>query len=376
MKDSVKEKTDEELLDHYLLASGDRLTNLGVLCLGAQRDRARLGTAPIIQFIKYDELGQKVNKIAWDDYSLSPMELVEDVWRTVPDFRERYELPDGLFRQHLPVYDEIVVRELLVNALVHRPYTQHGDIFLNLHPDRLEVVNPGLLPMGVTPNNVLHVTVRRNEHLARVFHDLKLMEREGSGFDRIYEVLLSQGRPIPEVREGMDRVEVTVRRRIIRPQVIDFIARVDQAYQLTRRERITLGLLAQHDALTGRNLARILELPSAEALRSWLGRLLLWELVQSRGRTQGTQYFIAPETLKRMDFPVRTTLGRIEPHRLRALIVEDLTRYPGSAIGEIHRRIGVEILHKQVKRTLDELVKEGQVSFDGEKRGRRYRLRT
>lgn len=60
-------------------------------------------------------------------------------------------MPDGLYRQSVPAFDEIVVRELLVNALVHRPYTQRGDIFLNLYPDRLEVVNPGLLPLGITP---------------------------------------------------------------------------------------------------------------------------------------------------------------------------------------------------------------------------------
>lgn len=35
-----------------------------------------------------------------------------------PDFRERYELPDGLYHQNVPAFDEIVVRELLVNALV------------------------------------------------------------------------------------------------------------------------------------------------------------------------------------------------------------------------------------------------------------------
>jgi ATP-dependent DNA helicase RecG len=197
VKSSVKEKTLEELLDHYLLADGDFLTNLGVLCIGAQSGRAKLGSSPVIQFIKFDETGQKVNKIVWDDHTLSPMELVSALWHEVPDFRERYELPDGLFRQHVPAFDEVVVRELLVNALVHRPYTQRGDIFLNLHPDRLEITNPGQLPLGVTPQNVLHTTVRRNEHLARLFHDLKLMEREGSGFDRVYEVLLSQGRPAP-----------------------------------------------------------------------------------------------------------------------------------------------------------------------------------
>ncbi|NQY84196.1 MAG: putative DNA binding domain-containing protein, partial [Alcanivorax sp.] len=123
VKPSVKEKSTAEILAHYLLTRDCLLTNLGILYVGKQVHRAQLASAPVIQFIKYDQHGQKVNKITWDDHSLSPMELVEAVWRDVSDFRERYELPDGLYRQHVPAFDEIVVRELLVNALVHRPYT-------------------------------------------------------------------------------------------------------------------------------------------------------------------------------------------------------------------------------------------------------------
>ena len=372
VKASVKEKSDDELLDHYQLAQGHDLTNLGVLCLGRQHHRAQMTTAPVIQFIKYDERGQKVNKLVWDDHTQSPMEMIEAVWLEVPDFRERYELPDGLYRQNVPAFDEIVVRELLVNALVHRPYTQRGDIFLNLHPDRLEVVNPGPLPLGVTPQNVLHTTVRRNEHLARLFHDLKLMEREGSGFDKIFEVLLSQGRPAPELIETHDRVQVTVRRRILKPAVIDFIAKADQTYQLTQRERIALGLLAQHDALTARELAATLELPSVEELQPWLKRLLGWHLVQSAGRTQATRYFVDPGLLRSLKFSGETTLKRIEPHRLAALVLEDLQRYPESAISDIHRRIGGEIHPKQVKRALEDLIARGAVRFEGNNRWRRY----
>jgi ATP-dependent DNA helicase RecG len=372
VKSSVKEKNDEELLDHYQLAQGDTLTNLGVLCLGRQWHRAQLTTSPVIQFIKYDEQGQKVNKLVWDDHTQSPMELIEAVWEEVPDFRERYELPDGLYRQNVPAFDEIVVRELLVNALVHRPYTQRGDIFLNLHPDRLEMVNPGPLPLGVTPQNVLHTTVRRNEHLARLFHDLKLMEREGSGYDKIFEVLLSQGRPAPELIETHDRVQVTVRRRILKPEVIDFIAKADQTYQLTQRERIALGLLAQHDALTARELAATLELSSVDALKPWLKRLLDWQLLQSAGRTQATRYFVDPSLLRTLNFTGETTLKRIEPHRLAALVLEDLKRYPESAIGDIRQRIGGEIHPKQVKRALEELIEHGAVRFEGDNRWRRY----
>lgn len=374
VKASVKEKSDDELLDHYQLAQGRTLTNLGVLCLGRQHQRAQLTTAPVIQFIKYDELGQKVNKLVWDDHTQSPMELIEAVWQEVPDFRERYELPDGLYRQNVPAFDEIVVRELLVNALVHRPYTQRGDIFLNLHPDRLEVVNPGPLPLGVTPQNVLHTTVRRNEHLARLFHDLKLMEREGSGFDKIFEVLLSQGRPMPELIETHDRVQVTVRRRILKPEVIDFIAKADQTYQLTQRERIALGLLAQHDALTARELASMLELPGVEALQLWLKRVLDWQLVQSAGRTQATRYFVDPGLLHSLQFTGETTLKRIEPHRLAALIVEDVGRYPDTRIGNIHQRIGLEIPRSRVRRAVEQLVKEGNLIQEGVRSGTRYRL--
>jgi ATP-dependent DNA helicase RecG len=318
------------------------------------------------------EDGQKVNKIVWDDHTLNPMELIEAVWLSVPDFRERYELPDGLYRQNVPAFDEVVVRELLVNALVHRPYTQRGDIFLNLWPDRLEVVNPGPLPLGVTPQNVLHTTVRRNEHLARLFHDLKLMEREGSGFDRIFEVLLSQGRAAPELIETHDRVQVTVRRTILKPEVIDFIAKADQTYQLTQRERMALGLLAQHDAMTARELAAALELTSTEALQPWIKRLVGWGLIHSAGRTQATRYFVDADLLRNLDFAGKTTLIRIEPHRLAALILEDLKRYPESAISDIRQRIGAETHPRQVKRALDDLVDKGDVRFEGNRRWRRY----
>lgn len=372
VKTSVKEKNNDELLRHYQLTHQAYLTNLGVLCLGTQFHRAQLMSAPVVQFIKYDEQGQKVNKLVWDDQTLNPMELIEAIWQEVPDFRERYELPDGLYRQNVPAFDEIVVRELLVNALVHRPYTQRGDIFLNLHPDRLEIVNPGPLPLGVTPQNVLHTTVRRNDHLARLFHDLKLMEREGSGYDKVFEVLLSQGRPAPELLELHDRVQVTIRRRILKPEVIDFIAKADQTYQLTQRERITLGLLAQHDALTARELAAQLELSSLDALQPWLKRLLDWQLVLNIGRTQATRYFIDPNLLRSLNFAGETTLKRIEPHRLSALILEDLQRYPKSSISEVRLRIGGEIHPMQVKRALDDLIHRGDVRFEGSNRWRRY----
>lgn len=146
----VKFKNDEEILEHYLLIIGEFLTNLGVLWIGRREDRVTLSYAPAIQFIKYDAQGIKVNKITWDDYFRNPFELIEAVWNEVPDWKEYFEIPDGMFRRKVQHYPEKVIRELLANAIVHRPYTQRGDIFINLYPDRLEFHNPGLFPLGVT----------------------------------------------------------------------------------------------------------------------------------------------------------------------------------------------------------------------------------
>lgn len=374
VKPSVREKTDDELLEHYCLSSGYRLTNLGVLLVGTTADRAQLGTAPVVQAIKYDERSVKIAKHVWDDFSLSPIELVDAVWQDVPDFRESYELPDGLLRSSVPAYEEAVVRELLVNALVHRPYTQRGDIFLNLHPDRLEVVNAGRLPLGVTPRNILHASRRRNDGLARVFHDMKLMEREGSGFDLLYDRLLTSGRAVPTVSEGDDSVQVTVPRRVVHPGVIRLMADADQQHQLTQRDRIVLSILGQAEAMSATELAEILELSGPSDLRPWISRLEDLGLVGQTGRTRATKYFVSPSLLRSAGLDDQTTLQRIHPHRLRALILEDLGRFPDSGRADIHRRIGPEINPKTITRTLNELIAEGIVVAEKERRWRTYRL--
>lgn len=237
----VKGKDEEELLDYYLFTDGTYLTNLGILWVGKRFNRAKLQFAPAIQFIKFDENGEKVNKILWDDYTLNPKELIQAIWEQIPDWKEGIEITDGIFRKKISNYDELVVRELLANALVHRPYTVRGDVFINLFPDRLEIHNPGPFPIGVTEHNILHQSVQRNPHLAKVFYDLKLMEKEGSGYDQIFKTLLSSGKPIPEPKGYSDRVSVTIRKRIVNQEIIKFIERANQEYQLNTKELIKVG---------------------------------------------------------------------------------------------------------------------------------------
>lgn len=368
----VKEKSPQELLEHYLMVSGEYLTNLGVLWIGKREQRARLLYAPSIQFIKYDENDQKVNKILWDDYSKNPKELIQAIMEEIPDWKEGIEIADGIFRKNISNYEEPVIRELIANALVHRPYSIRGDIFINLYPDRLEVHNPGLLPLGVTPQNILHKSIQRNPHLAKLFYDLKLMEKEGSGYDKIYETLLSNGKPLPEPSEEFDRVKVTIRKRIVNKHVIQFIEKVNAEFQLRSKEIISLGLIAQHTALTAIEFSKLLGLTEKDDARAWLGRLLEFELIKAKGKTKGTEYFVEPSVLRKHEFKGLTDLKNIPSHRLEALIIEDISRYKMSSISEIHQRIGKEIPLRTLRYQINQLVEKGELSKEGEKKGTRY----
>jgi len=370
----IKEKSDDEILDYYFIKRGDLLTNLGILWIGKRQDRARLLYPPAIQVIRYNEAEEKVWKLNLDDYQDNPKELLERVLSEVPDWQESAEISDGIFRKNIPFFPLEVVRELTANALVHRSYATRGDIFINIFKDRLEIHSPGRLPFGVTPANILSQSVRRNEHLSKVFYDLGLMEKEGSGFDLIYARLLSSGKPIPIVKDVDDRVTVIIQKQFISQQVVQLMDKASQEFQLRQKEIISLGLIAQHESLSALEVSSLLNQNDEQGLRNWLGRLTDFELLLTKGKTKGTQYFVNPEYLRKLNFKGKTTLKNIEDYRLEELIYKDIENYPNSAFGDIHQRIGEEINKHKIRRVLKEMVDNKRIFYAGERKWRRYAI--
>lgn len=240
----IKEMSPQEITDHYFITQNGYLTNLGILWLGKRQDRAVLHYPPAVQFIKFDEQENKVAKKVWDDHTLNPKELISSILKEIPEWNEFVEIADGIFRKNIYNYEPEVIRELVANAFAHRNYTMRGDIFINLYHNRLEIHSPGLLPLGVTPENILTKSVQRNALLAKLFYDLKLMEKEGSGYDKVYELCLGNGKQIPTVIEGDDRVTVILKKQIESKAILKLMDKASKDLQLKQKEVIALGMIA------------------------------------------------------------------------------------------------------------------------------------
>ncbi|MBR6068882.1 MAG: putative DNA binding domain-containing protein [Bacteroidales bacterium] len=370
----VKEKNEEEMLAYYqMIDDNGKLTNLGVLWIGKPEQRARLLYSPIIQYIKYDSEENKVLKYVWDDYRFNPQELLEDIWQTVPDWKESNEISDGLWRKNIPAYDEKVVRELLCNALVHRPYTTRGDIFIKLYPDRMEVTNPGLLPLGVTTSNILQKTVKRNPHLTKVFYDLHLMEAEGSGYDLIYEMQLSAGKQVPVVVEGDDYVEVTVSRRIISKEISRIYDYLAYNFKVSQKGIIALGIILQKGNVSAMELSKELQLGDSDRLRSYTMPLMENNIVLTTGKGKGTQYKVNPKFVSEAKIQSKTSLKTLEPYALKALVKEDLRFHPESSIAEIGSRLP-DVNRKDLEEMVRKMASAGEITTIGGRKYRKYAL--
>ena len=91
------------------------------------------------------------------------------------------------------------IRELIINAMVHRSYLDHGTIQVAVYDNRLEITSPGKLPMGQTMERMKEGYSKiRNKALAHAFAYMNLIEHWGSGIPRIIDKVKASGLQEPE----------------------------------------------------------------------------------------------------------------------------------------------------------------------------------
>ena len=115
-------------------------------------------------------------------------------------------------RTDLWTYPVVAVREAIMNAIVHADYAQRGaPIRVALFDDRLEIENPGLLPFGLTIEDLRKgISKLRNRVIGRVFQELGLIEHWGSGIQRMTAACRDRGLDAPKLEEIGTHFRVTL----------------------------------------------------------------------------------------------------------------------------------------------------------------------
>lgn len=372
VSDFIKTKTDEEILEHYrMLDENGYLTNLGVLWLGTPTQRSRISYPLTFQYLVYNDKGEKIREKKYHFHQYNPMELVLDIEKEAVELTYTTELSNGLFRDTVRQYPKEVIRELLINAIAHKRYTNSGDIFLEVYPDRIVFTNPGGLPLGVSANNILHERQRRNPHLIQTLHDLKLMEGEGSGYDLVYEKLSLDAKPFPEIESDYSKMSVTVYSSIIDEEALGVMDYINKHFQLSQKEMICLGVIATHKKILSTELSTFLQLSQDEKLKYWLGTLLETNIVITRGKKKGTEYLLNPELFSQSKLDLKPSLKTIEPYMLEALIIEDLKYNGNSSMRDLQSRLS-EVYPKDIQKTVYKMANSGKIGKGGPEKKRYY----
>jgi len=92
------------------------------------------------------------------------------------------------------------IREAIVNAVCHRDYTSNACVQVMLFRDRLEIINPGPLPRGLTVEDLYraHDSIPRNRLIARAMSWTSYVEKSGSGTGVIVDKCVEQGLSRPD----------------------------------------------------------------------------------------------------------------------------------------------------------------------------------
>jgi ATP-dependent DNA helicase RecG len=213
------------LVDTELLVD-DGLTNAALILFGTRQTLGKyLSHAEVIfEYRASDATGPAQQRL---EYRQGFFSFYDDLWDKINLRNDIQYFQDGLFIWNIPTFNESVVRESILNAVSHRDYRSAGSVFVRQYPRRLEVVSPGGLPPGITPENILWQQYPRNRRIAEAFARCGLVERSGQGMNRIFEECIKETKPKPDFK-GTDHFQVwlTLRGDVLNPQFLKFLEKI------------------------------------------------------------------------------------------------------------------------------------------------------
>lgn len=194
--------------------------NVGCVLLFDEEPQGSLDTRCAVKVyrLRTTETEYKREQLQEDPVTIEgPLEIV--ILRTIDKVKEYVDgasFKDGDNLVKL-VYPAEALKEILVNAVIHRDYSQKDDVHVKVYDNRIEVQSPGRLPGYMTINNLYEERFSRNPNLVRLLHKLPnpVNHDIGEGLDTAKNELRKAGLVAPVFEERGNNFVVIVKHQTI-----------------------------------------------------------------------------------------------------------------------------------------------------------------
>lgn len=265
-REHLAELTDKTLVEALrLIASDGSVTNAGVLLLAEEHILHRIVPSYGYSYQFRPTLGSEATGRMRGTRPL--LAAIEATVEAVAARREVHPLNvSGGVQLQLSDYPQDAVRELIVNAFIHRSHETSGTVDLEHSPERLVITSPGGLVAGVTPQNILtHPSTPRNRLLTETISVLQLAERTGQGIDRAYREMLRAGKEPPVIEDTGTMVRATLVGGIGNDSFVRFTNELPTKAARDVNVLLALSHLRGKSSIDAPHLAATIQRPPAEA---------------------------------------------------------------------------------------------------------------
>lgn len=191
----------------------------------------------------------------------------------------------GKIRQEILEIPEVAIREILINAIVHRNYHTPAPIKIAIYENRIEIYSPGTFPGPINQYGLLSgSTFWRNTVICKVFRELGMIELMGSGFLELFKSYKARGLDTPQVIEGEGFIKCILPRPSLKQSM-----RASTLKMAPDEHQAILDLFKQATELSISDIINALHITRTTAGRR-VAQMVKQGLIVKIGQGKGTRY--------------------------------------------------------------------------------------
>jgi ATP-dependent DNA helicase RecG len=359
----ISDGSDEDVLSGAELIEGTRVTYAALILFGLRASLGRLLPQAEVIFEYRSGDGTGAAQVR-EEYRQGFFSFYEDLWTQINLRNDTQHFQDGLFLLDIKTFNEKAIREAVLNAVSHRDYRMAGSVFVRQYPRRLEIVNPGPAPGGISFENILWQQAPRNRRIAETLARCGLVERSGQGMNTIFETCIRESKPYPDFGLSDDyHFGMTLEGQIRHPEFLRVLEMIGQEQ---------MDLFSTSDFLVVDRVYEGGEIP--ERLTNSLHRLLDSGIVERSNQNKAARYVLSRRFYHAVgEHGVYTRKKGLDRETNKALLLKHIQESAGLGSRlEVLRQVLPALDPKTVQNLLSDLAKDGQIHVVGRTKAGRW----